>query len=253
MRLFCQEKTTSPSENWQFTVEKAVGEFACVLGADDVFEPNHLERKVDLFQKFPNSPFVHGAVQIIDENGDKVKIYEQNLSHEEPRAAFLRRMLPGNSVVAPVVMFRLREAKQKKIGFNSRYTILMDWYFWMELALNFSGTILYDDSITMKYRMHPQNISNLQMKSFRWLMETVDLQLQVVQQYANQFRQLGINPEAEQKIVTERLWALAFQQFRKGNRAEAKQVWQLYRQYHHIGEMFYNMPVHYWKRWRKRD
>src|SRR5712664_2311486 len=42
IRLYCQKKTTSPAQNWRFTFDAAIGKYACVLGADDVFEPSHL-------------------------------------------------------------------------------------------------------------------------------------------------------------------------------------------------------------------
>ena len=232
--------------NWNFLLQNARGDYACVLGADDVFEPNHLERKVNLLQKFPDSPFIHGTVQIMDEHGTKTKIYEQNVPFEESRGAFLHRMLRGNPVNAHTTVFRLHEAKS--IGFNTHYTFLLDWCFWMEFALNTSGMILYDNLITMKYRMHPQNTTNLQIKSFRWLIEGVNLQLQMLNEYANTFRNLGIDPEAEENRLTDNLWALAFQQARHGKWDEARQVWKIYRQYHGVFEMLRNVPSHYWKR-----
>lgn len=252
IRLFCQEKTSSPAENWQFTFDKAIGEFACVLGADDVFEPNHLERKVNLLLKFPEAPFIHGAVQFIDENGTKIKIYEQNVSFEESPKAFLSRILHGNPVITHTTLFRLSEAKRKNINFDLRFTILMDWHFWMELALNTSGNILYDSEITMKYRMHPQNTTSQQRRGFIWAIETAELQLDLLNRYTNRWREIGVNPEVEQKQISRGLWALAFQQLRRRNVAQAKRAWKNYRNYHSVGEMLCDVPAHYWNRLTRR-
>jgi glycosyltransferase involved in cell wall biosynthesis len=248
IRLFCQEKTTSSAMNWQFVFEHALGEFGCVLGADDVFEANHLERKLSLLNQFPNSPFVHGAVHCIDENGAKTKVYKQEVPLEEAPATFLARVFPANLVNAHSALFRLRDAKAKKIGFDTRYTLLMDWCFWMEFALNTDGTILYDDLVTMKYRMHSQNTTSQQIKGFVWAIESIELRLNLLNRYADRWREMGTDPEMEKTRITKNLWALAFQQVRRGCWGGGARAWKDYREYHSVRAMFCDAPFHFWKR-----
>ena len=64
--VFTQNENVGVSRNWQFLAERVETPFFCVLGADDLFAPNHLRRKLNLLEEHDQSPYAHGAVYWID-------------------------------------------------------------------------------------------------------------------------------------------------------------------------------------------
>jgi glycosyltransferase involved in cell wall biosynthesis len=230
IRLYCQERTTSAAGNWQFLFERSRGELGCVLGADDVFEPTHLEKKSALLHDFPNATFVHGAVQIIDGTGAKTWTYTQDVPREEPVAAFLARVFPGNPINGHSALLRLRRAKEAGLGFDTRYSLLMDWHFLMKLALYAGGPILYDPSATLRYRRHSQNASRLQSASFTWAMEAVELRADLLTEEREKWRALGFDTQTMAAAVIRPVSGLLFQQLRRGKWGNARRAWRLYRQ-----------------------
>ena len=234
IRLYCQERTTTAAGNWQFLFERARGELGCVLGADDIFEPTHLEKKSALLEHFPNATFVHGAVQMIDETGAKTWTYTQDVPPEEPVAAFLARVFPGNPVNGLSALLPLRRAREAGLGFDTRYSILMDWHFLMKLALYTGGPILYDPSATVRYRRHSQSIvsqhiSPLQSASFTWAMEAAELRADLLTEEREKWRALGFDTQTMAAAVIRPVSGLLFQQLRRGQWGNARRAWRLYR------------------------
>ena len=59
IRLVRQPRNLGMVANWAWVAREGRGELGCVLGADDVWEPAHLERKVGLLARHPEALFAH--------------------------------------------------------------------------------------------------------------------------------------------------------------------------------------------------
>jgi glycosyltransferase involved in cell wall biosynthesis len=253
IRVYRHATNIGAAGNWDFLLQNARGDYACILGADDLFEPNHLERKVTLLSLIPGAPFIYGAAQIIDAvGGQRYLDRHQGTPFTESPAPFLAKMLKTNVVNITPALIRLPEIKVKKIGFDLRYPVLMDWRFWIEVALNAKGPIMYDQAATIKYRVHAQSATSLHEKSYSWVKEMTELRIDSLDCHAARWREMGFNPVAEKERITRALCASALEQARRGHWQQAEHFWRIYRQFHRNGEAVRDALAHCWKRIRAK-
>ena len=69
LQLFRHPQNLGATANWNFSLRQVQTEFVCFLGADDLFYPHHLSRKIALLQQTPAAPFIHGLADVIDTDG----------------------------------------------------------------------------------------------------------------------------------------------------------------------------------------
>jgi glycosyltransferase involved in cell wall biosynthesis len=84
------ETTIGPAENHNRLVPMALGEYFRWAAHDDLCAPELLEREVEVLDRDPSVVLVHPKVQIIDDNGDPLEVYDQNLatSSDDPARRF---------------------------------------------------------------------------------------------------------------------------------------------------------------------
>lgn len=237
--------------NWDFLLQNARGDSACILGADDLFYPTHLAKAVGLLQNCPGAAFVHGPTDFIDLEG---KFLRKNTPPENARSNrndLLKRNLEANVLNIVSIVFPVETVRKYDLHFESRLELMPDWHLWMALLL-LSERVCYNDKVTTGYRIHSDSITSRKIRSDSWAIQSVELRLDLLRRFPNQWRVIGVDVEAELAKITKDLWALAFQQTRRGCWPEAWRVWKHYREFHGIGEMLFDAPRYYWERLRRR-
>ena len=235
IHLIEQPKYLNVADNWNAALNAARAKYACVLGADDVFLPHHLSRKLSLLNRFPSTPFIYSAVNTIDADGRFTGFKPANGMPEdcdhvsESIKDFVSKMRIGNPVIFHAVIFRR--------GYPFRdYGLFMDWGFLIESALNSSGPIIYDGKATIQYRQHQQSATSIEARGFRWSEESGLMKVDLFTRLAQQWISLGFDPAKEKSQATEHYWALAFQQLRRGQWDRARRAWKIYRSCHSMME-----------------
>lgn len=70
LRVVVQDRLVSSPENWSRSAQETRGDFVKLICADDVLQPNALERQRDVFLKNSGLVLVAGRRLIIDEDGN---------------------------------------------------------------------------------------------------------------------------------------------------------------------------------------
>jgi glycosyltransferase involved in cell wall biosynthesis len=238
LRLLRQPHTVSMAENWRAVLQAAQGEFACLIGADDIFQSGHLARKLDLLRRHPAAPFAYGAVNTIDADGQSTGLYSipgflADCDYAaQPVSSFLSATIDGNPVIFHAVVFR-----RGSVCFNPQYGLFMDWGFLLESALRSTGPIIYDGVPTIQYRRHPANATSTQAGGFHWSEDGARMRLDLLTRYADQWTAHGIDPAKAEARFTESYWALSFRQLRHGRWDEARRAWRIFKTCHRAPEI----------------
>jgi glycosyltransferase involved in cell wall biosynthesis len=227
--------------NWDFLLQNARGDYACILGADDIFAPEHLERKVELLGKRPDAPYTHGAVRFIDPQGNDLPADDYKCAPIEERNVTLPRFLKMNFVNITSMVFRVAMLRRHNLGFESRYSIMPDWALNLKLAM-LDGPLIYDSKPTASYRIHPQSVARTTMSKFKWPHEAARLRVDALMEYSAVWREIDIDPHAEACSLTKPFWRLAVQQVRLGNFSNARHAWRFFREFHSTASAFLDFP-----------
>lgn len=70
LKVYQNERNLGAAENFLRSFKLAHGFFVQHLGIDDWIDPDHIEKKVEIFQRFPDTAFVTSAVVFYIKNGD---------------------------------------------------------------------------------------------------------------------------------------------------------------------------------------
>lgn len=119
--------------NWNRCVELVDGEFVCLAHMDDVYAPDFLARSLQVLEAEPSAGAVHSLARAVDDTGQPLDAGPEafklglwaGLDHHD-RAAVYRRLLEGNFVACPSVVYRtsaLRDAG----GFDASLRFALDW------------------------------------------------------------------------------------------------------------------------------
>jgi hypothetical protein len=156
-------------ENYNRCIERATGDYIELFGGDDLFEPQCLEKLVQILDTNTNVVLVTCARNIIDETGECTKV-----EHPFPSS----RLLPSeeairsnmgpltNWIVSPV-MYR---ARYKATGFDTSLRIWSDLDYWVRILEK--GDLYYLDEILFSYRVHRGSETS---RAFRDLEFAVDM------------------------------------------------------------------------------
>lgn len=144
-----------------FGIEKMQGEWFSWLSHDDVYFPDKIKSAIEHIknEKLDESnTILMCAGMVIDKDGNEVphlnKINKmQNISPETMFASFMHgKSLNGCSLLIPKIAI-------EKIGkFNVKYTYILDWIYWIDLALAGYNFFTYPE-VMVKNRKHAEQVS----------------------------------------------------------------------------------------------
>jgi len=149
------------------TVERARGEFLCMLSSDDCFLPGKIERQVGFLRQNPGIAAVFGLPKLVDESGAPYAAepgsfavfgapFRENLTS---RADWLRRFFfKGNCLCHPTAM--VRRSVFDAIGrFDPRLANLPDFDLWVRLCARFDIHVMPEELTAMRIRDDMRNMS----------------------------------------------------------------------------------------------
>jgi glycosyltransferase involved in cell wall biosynthesis len=135
---------------------EARGDYIAICDADDIWEPNKLERQVDALLTHREIDIAVSAVRFFG--------LIEGLRVTYPRAGLLeprelaRRLYSANFVCTSSVLIRRRLYEQ--LGpFQDRAAPSEDYDYWLR-ALTAGAAFFYDPSVLVRYRAHAQQVSN---------------------------------------------------------------------------------------------
>jgi len=104
----------------------AQGRYALFLDDDDLLQPQHLERLVQVLHAHPQAAGAYAGVRVETLDGDHLRDYDLPWS---------RARLQGvNFLPIHAVLFRLDPVRQRELRFDEQLPVLEDWDFWLQLT-----------------------------------------------------------------------------------------------------------------------
>lgn len=133
----------------------ARGDYVARCDADDVWEPDKLERQVAALLTHPTIDIAAGAARVFD-RGDGLYAAAPGDGLLDPRS-FARKLYRANWLCASSTLIRRRLFEQ--IGPFARRLACEDYDFWLRAA-GTGAVFFYDPAIVVRYRRHARNVSN---------------------------------------------------------------------------------------------
>jgi glycosyltransferase involved in cell wall biosynthesis len=140
-------------------LQYATGEYIAFLDSDDLWHPDKLERQVPVLEANADSAFVHGPVDVIDENGCKDEKGTKNilrLFKKAGRSGFSYENLIDSCLIFMSAILVKKECFRTVGVFDRSLRILedLDWY--LRVARRYRIAYL-DGSPLVSYRFHKGN------------------------------------------------------------------------------------------------
>jgi glycosyltransferase involved in cell wall biosynthesis len=136
------------------------GEYWCGTGADDLFMPTFLEKRVEVMNANPQAFLVHGRPELINESGEPISegipLLDFPAQLRPPRS--LEVLLQHDIISAASVMGRTSVTRQILPFFHGEYGYASDWLFWI-LGAATGFDFLYDPRVLSQYRIHSESLS----------------------------------------------------------------------------------------------
>lgn len=151
-------------------IQKARGAWIARLDADDLCEPERLEKQYKLAITIPNVVLIGSDLQEIDENSSLGKIRTYPIRHRE-----LRRHLISGKFFAHSSAFFKTEIVRNVGGYRTAFFRAQDYDLWLRMVDR--GCFAATGEPLIKYRIHPDMLSNYLGKKpsivFRWIALTM--------------------------------------------------------------------------------
>jgi glycosyltransferase involved in cell wall biosynthesis len=151
LRLFRQE-ALGLVVALQRGVAEARAAFVARMDADDVSEPERLERQVGLLRLRPRAGMIATWVAVIDEEGRELRREVLPSEHED----LARRLLLRNPFQHGSVLLR-RDALEAVGGYRADYGANEDYDLWRRLARSWELACVPE--VLYRYRLHPAAVT----------------------------------------------------------------------------------------------
>jgi glycosyltransferase involved in cell wall biosynthesis len=137
------------------------GDYWCGTGADDLFYPSFLEKRVEMMESNPNAFMVHGLPDLINEAGGLTQTGPRllpDLPRELSAPRCLEVLLQHDVINAPSALARTTVTKQILPFFHWDCLFAQDWFLYiLHAATGFD--LLWDPRVLSKYRVHASSLS----------------------------------------------------------------------------------------------
>lgn len=132
-------------------ITTARGEWIALLDADDLWQPDHLERLITCAQQRPTADFVHaGSVLFASDTGEELETRAPSLAaiRDYPRSLYL-----GDYMVQPSATLLKKKLWARVGGFNPSFRYVEDHEMWLRCA-RAGAVFAYTGRNTCRYRKH---------------------------------------------------------------------------------------------------
>lgn len=149
-------------------LDAARGEFICRMDADDIAEPDRLEKQISFMRSFPKTVVCGSHLILIDEQGRETGRRRYDLDDKKiKKNRFLR-----SPFAHPAVMIRRSILEEHRIRYSERFPYAECYYLWMRLAPY--GDFANLDAFLLKYRLTDVATKSVHCKASLW--STIRLQ-----------------------------------------------------------------------------
>lgn len=141
-------------------IQKATGEYVCILDCDDLFLPQKVELQISLFKNRPDVGLVHTGASVVRPGSRGWEVwYNQTPIEYSSKEQYIQALIRSNIIVCSTVMVK-RELFSQVGLFDDNYRYNgEDYDMWLRLltCCNF-GCI---PQVLLNYRWHGTNMSRL--------------------------------------------------------------------------------------------
>lgn len=136
IKLYKNEKNLGMSGNWNNCLHKCTGEFIKLVCADDMLAKDCLEKEVKALMDNPTAVLAESDTKLLDLDGKPKGFYKRYKTSgltdgkKIARAGFFVKNYFG----APLANTFRRTTAEKVGGFDTWYTYILDYDFWVTLA-----------------------------------------------------------------------------------------------------------------------
>jgi Glycosyl transferase family 2 len=131
----------------------ARGKYIARMDADDIAMPDRLQKQIDFMEEHPEIGLLGGAIEYIDTNGRVFRTYRHPLDDQAIRCALYRA---EGSFCHPATVMRSNVLVSAG-GYRTSFLAAEDYDLWLRMAN--SSKLANLDSVVLKYRIHPRQIS----------------------------------------------------------------------------------------------
>ena len=179
---------TSLVDQRNLALRRAESDLVACLDADDVCEPERLQKQFDRLQSDERTTVLGGQLSIIDDTGRHVGSRHYPREHEAIVAAMRRY----NPIAQPAVMFR-KKAILDSGGYRyAKYLGLEDYELWCRLAQRGAQFANHPDSL-VRYRVHPEGLKSAKLRGM--ILGTLDVKRQYWQDQMDWTSRMRMNVE----------------------------------------------------------
>lgn len=136
IKLYKNEKNLGMSGNWNNCLSKCTGEFIKLICADDMLAKDCLEKEVRALMENPDAVLAESDTQLFDLNGKPKGFYKRYKTSGLTNGRKIARdgFFVKNYFGAPLANTFRRSILEKVGGFDTWYTYILDYDFWVQLA-----------------------------------------------------------------------------------------------------------------------
>lgn len=152
--IVISKHNTGLADSLNCGIQKARGSWVARLDADDLCEPQRLEKQYQQAKTDPALVFIGSGLLVIDESGNPLKVYRYPTSHDELRKNLITaRQFPAHSSA-----FYRTVISRSLGGYRTRIKRAQDRDLWLRLSE--VGRLASIDEPLVRNRKHPDQISH---------------------------------------------------------------------------------------------
>jgi len=141
-------------------LRKMQGAYWCHPGADDVLEPQFIERRLQVAQQYPGAALIHGPGANIDERGTRLP--EPVLPGPMPALLAGERalhvLLEHNVINTPGVFVETAVTRAVLARFRGPWRFAQDWFLWL-LHVATGRPLVWHEEKLHRYRIHSRSLT----------------------------------------------------------------------------------------------
>ena len=136
IKVYKNEQNLGMVGNWNHCLELATGSFIKLICSDDMLDQNAIEKEANALIENPSANLVESDTRLVDINGKKTGVYKRypKSGLVDGKVVAKKALVLKNYFGAPVNNMMRREAFIKSGGFDEKFTFILDFDLWLNIA-----------------------------------------------------------------------------------------------------------------------